>query len=102
MKLSFLSLMSGLHQMGQRLLGVAIKHFAIRLEKQRIFESRKTPPTAPLEHDDRFGSIHFQDRHSGNWTLCIVARVGIYDVIGANNDRDVRGRKLRIDVLEFV
>src|SRR5262249_47177110 len=81
----------------QRVFRVAVKHSRHWFKEKRILEAGKSFALSTFQNDHRFRAIDFQDWHAGNRTVWVVARVGINDVVGADDDRDIRGRKFRIN-----
>jgi hypothetical protein len=60
------------------------------LKNRGILKARKTFALTALEDDDGFRVIDFDDRHAGDGAAGIIARIGIHDIVSADDDGDVR------------
>ena len=73
-----------------------------RLKKQRVFEAGETFALTTLQDDHRLRFVDIKNRHARNWTARIFTRVGIDDVVCADDDGNISGGELGIDLFEFV
>src|SRR5436190_19845805 len=85
----YLDFLHSLSQARQRRLCVAVEHARNRLEEEGILQSRKAFAITALEHHYRFRAVNFDDGHSRDGTLGIIASIGIDHVISANDYSDV-------------
>src|SRR5450631_4844826 len=88
----------GLYQLTDGRLRVAIEHASLVEPEQGMVASGETLALAALDHDDVFCFVGVQDRHAVNRAPLVGARIRIDDVIGADDQRYVRGLELRIDL----
>jgi len=95
-----LHVLDGLHQSGQRVFRIAIEHASHGLEKQRVLKARKAFALAALQNYYRLRPIDFQNRHAGNRTVGIVARVGVYHIIRAYDEFKTRQAGPQLSLLE--
>src|ERR1035441_3666043 len=67
---------------------------------ERIVDSGEPRIHAALDHHDRTGLVHVQNRHAVDRTSSVAARGGIGDVVGPDHEGDIRLRKIAIDLLD--
>src|SRR6202034_2621273 len=91
-----LDVLDGLSQMVEGGFGVAVEHGCAGLEEERVVEAGEAASLAALENDDALRAVDFEDGHAGDEGFGIVAGVGIDDVVGADDDRDVGGGEFGI------
>ena len=90
------------YQFRQRILGIAVKHSRDWFEEERIFETGEAFALSAFEDNDGFRVINFENWHAGDGAARIVARIGIDNIVRADDDCDICCWKLRIDLLELV
>jgi hypothetical protein len=72
------------------------------LKKSGFSRPENPAALAALEDDGEFRAVHFEDGHAGDGAAGIVAGVGVDDVVRADDDGDIGGGEIGIDLLEFV
>src|SRR6267142_1188034 len=82
--------LDGLDQLGAGFLRIAVQHARVVQVEQRVFDAGETGAFAALDDDDVLGLVGVENGHSVDRAGLVVARHRIDDVIGANDQCNVR------------
>src|SRR6185295_11672213 len=90
------------HQAGQGSLGVSEEHRRLGIVEQLVLDAGESRVHAALEHDDAVGLVHVQDRHSVDRAALVRAGGRVDDVVGPDDESDVRPLELLVDFVHIV
>src|ERR1700730_210968 len=93
--------LDGLDQLGACLLRIAVQHPRVVQVEQRVLDSGESRTLAALDDDDVLGLVGVENRHSVDRAGLVVARHGIDDVVGANDQGNVCGLELGVDFVQI-
>src|SRR3954447_2604812 len=82
-----------------RRLCVAEQHYGLRIEEEGVLDPREARVHAALQHDNLLRLVDVQDGHPVDRAALVVARVGVDNVVRADDEGNVRAGELVVRVV---
>src|SRR5947209_12925256 len=92
---------NGLHDVAQDLLRVPERHEGLLVVIELVLDAGKARIHGSLDRDHGLRLVGIDDRHTKNRAALVVARRGVDDVVGADDETDVGLRHIGIDVVHL-
>src|SRR6202035_5885318 len=90
-----------LDQLRDRLLPIPVQHARVVEIEQRVLDPGESRALAALDDDDVLRLVGTQDRHAVDRAPLVGARHWVHDVVGADDECDVGGFELGVDLIEI-
>src|ERR1700744_1485884 len=89
-----------LDQLADRGLRIPIEHAGLVEHEQCVVDAGESLSLAALDDDDILGLVGIQDRHPIDRAALVVARIGIDDIVCADDERYIGCFEFRVDFVE--